>query len=568
MAFIAKTPDVLPIANTSTVLIATNPVFLYGQSIKETDTNRTKAGDGVSTYTQLSYGEWGVEIVEAAGTDTYTGTFSKPLFLAYFPMMRIRVRFANANTGASTINLNSLGAIAIRKSVSTALSAGDILAGGIYDLTYDSTNFQIVFSGSGGGGGVTSVTGTANRITSTGGATPVIDIAATYVGQASITTLGTIATGVWNGTLMGLAYGGTGTSTTFTAGSVVFAGVGGVYSQDNANFFYDDANNRLGIGTTAPGFPLHVRGTVNANFQTRVENTSNGVSADSRFILLNDAGLAGAMILYGSGYTTSGLYDLPNETVFFGNGGSNTNFLHTTGGIKFWCNNSTNIATLNTSGLGIGSASIVASSGIPLQITVDGNLGQLIDVLNANAGGSNYVAFRGNNGTSQVYIGIRGTGYTTSGLIVANQSFIANVSSASMLYYNTSAVDHIFSVGGVGNTNELIRFASTSYNVKIGLAGTNVTRATTEGTKHLDIFDGTAPVGTLANGISLYSTAGELRVMDASGNATLLSPHEKKTNYWIYDSVDTVTGKRLKIDMELFMKWLNKKMGTKFVHEN
>ena len=49
-------------------------------------------------------------------------------------------------------------------------------------------------------GTVTSVSGTAARITSTGGATPVIDIDATYVGQTSITTLGTITTGVWNGT--------------------------------------------------------------------------------------------------------------------------------------------------------------------------------------------------------------------------------------------------------------------------------------------------------------------------------------------------------------------------------
>lgn len=52
----------------------------------------------------------------------------------------------------------------------------------------------------GGSGGVTSVSGTANRITSTGGATPVIDISASYVGQSSITNLGTITTGVWNGT--------------------------------------------------------------------------------------------------------------------------------------------------------------------------------------------------------------------------------------------------------------------------------------------------------------------------------------------------------------------------------
>lgn len=60
------------------------------------------------------------------------------------------------------------------------------------------------------GTGVTSVSGTVNRITSSGGTTPVIDISASYVGQSSITTLGTIGTGVWQGTLIGSTYGGTG----------------------------------------------------------------------------------------------------------------------------------------------------------------------------------------------------------------------------------------------------------------------------------------------------------------------------------------------------------------------
>lgn len=66
---------------------------------------------------------------------------------------------------------------------------------------------------------VTSVSGTANRITSSGGTTPVIDISASYVGQASITTLGTITTGVWNagavtssGLVTGTAFVPTGSS--------------------------------------------------------------------------------------------------------------------------------------------------------------------------------------------------------------------------------------------------------------------------------------------------------------------------------------------------------------------
>jgi hypothetical protein len=39
-----------------------------------------------------------------------------------------------------------------------------------------------------------------------------------------------------------------GSITSATAGSVLFAGVSGVLAQDNSNFFFDDTNNRLGIG--------------------------------------------------------------------------------------------------------------------------------------------------------------------------------------------------------------------------------------------------------------------------------------------------------------------------------
>lgn len=56
--------------------------------------------------------------------------------------------------------------------------------------------------------------GTANRITITGNQ---IDIAANYAGQASIVTVGTIASGTWQGTPVGIAYGGTGATTAAAA---------------------------------------------------------------------------------------------------------------------------------------------------------------------------------------------------------------------------------------------------------------------------------------------------------------------------------------------------------------
>jgi len=57
-------------------------------------------------------------------------------------------------------------------------------------------------------------TGTANRISVTGGGglSPTIDIDAAYVGQTSITTLGTIAAGTWHGTAIADAYISTSTN--------------------------------------------------------------------------------------------------------------------------------------------------------------------------------------------------------------------------------------------------------------------------------------------------------------------------------------------------------------------
>ena len=59
-----------------------------------------------------------------------------------------------------------------------------------------------------------------------------------------------------------VSHGGTGTGTAFTSGSVVFAGASGIYSQDNANFFWDATNHRLGLGATTPQSNLSVSGGV------------------------------------------------------------------------------------------------------------------------------------------------------------------------------------------------------------------------------------------------------------------------------------------------------------------
>jgi len=68
-------------------------------------------------------------------------------------------------------------------------------------------------------GNTLDVVGTADRITANADS---IDIASTYAGQTSITTLGTIATGTWSATAIGATKGGTG-QTVYAVGDVLQA---------------------------------------------------------------------------------------------------------------------------------------------------------------------------------------------------------------------------------------------------------------------------------------------------------------------------------------------------------
>jgi hypothetical protein len=141
---------------------------------------------------------------------------------------------------------------------------------------------------------------TANRTAITADA---IDIASTYVGQSSITTLGTITTGVWNGTDVAVADGGSGASNasdartnlgyTTTSGQTTSTAVlARVVNQQCA----------ASIGTTSVTTVTHNFGTKNVTVQiyevssgatvigdvTRSTNDSVTVTMNGSSILLND----------------------------------------------------------------------------------------------------------------------------------------------------------------------------------------------------------------------------------------------------------------------------------------
>jgi len=104
-------------------------------------------------------------------------------------------------------------------------------------------------------GNTIDVVGTADNITVSSNA---ITIASSYVGQNTITTLGTIATGVWNGTDIGVAHGGTGLSA-IAKGSVLVANSANTLSaldgggSNDGYLFYTSSSDTLSFATSVDG---------------------------------------------------------------------------------------------------------------------------------------------------------------------------------------------------------------------------------------------------------------------------------------------------------------------------
>jgi hypothetical protein len=111
----------------------------------------------------LNYSKQGIlQAYTASGTDTYAVT-GPVAITAYASGQIVIVTFTNANTGASTLNINSTGAVALKDNEGNALASGALVAGGTYIFKHNGTDFWMV-GASGGGGSGTVNSGTQYRI--------------------------------------------------------------------------------------------------------------------------------------------------------------------------------------------------------------------------------------------------------------------------------------------------------------------------------------------------------------------------------------------------------------------
>jgi hypothetical protein len=201
---------------------------------------------------------------------------------------------------------------------------------------------------------------------------------------------------------------------TLTQGSVAFAGATGALTQDNANFFYDATNHRLGIGTAAPDGPLHVASSpIDAYPKPGVANWTSAVFSDNQSATIR--------INHNSGVSTL-TTDSAGQSISISPNGVGHNTLFVSGG----------------GNVGIG----VTDSNAKLAVLGAGWFG---DSSSHVLGGAGSITIRRAGGDSVGYINLLNEG-TVTGSISSGGSGHRN----DLVFSNDDSGNYIFNTGNVG----------------------------------------------------------------------------------------------------------------------
>jgi hypothetical protein len=213
-----------------------------------------------------------------------------------------------------------------------------------------------------------------------------------------------------------------------------------------------------------------------------------------------------------------------------------------------------------------------------MRLTSSGNLGLGVT---PSAWGSNFKAIQGFSSSQFGLVASTNSVAIGTNYYHNNTDYLyATTGQSASRYDMTSAGVHRWftapsgTTGTAGNVISFTQALTLDANRNLLLNGT---AAPASGVGTLAIFNGTAPTGSVTNGIVLYaedvSSSSELKVRDEAGNVTTLSPHNfelipegpSEDMAWSYYSERD--GKRINVDMLKAIRLLEKLSGEQLVYE-
>lgn len=250
----------------SVVLTNTFADLSGDQQASTLDTNFGELVSGVNAL-----GTFNNYLVDSGSVNALAVTVSSPQTVSYSAGLFLQVTVANTNTGACTINVNSLGAISIINQSGSALVAGQLIAGAIALLQYNGSSFLLLNSSASRSGSFTGTLTGMNGTAPTGTVQYRIDpsgqLCTLYIASAISTASGS-ASGYMG--LSGLASAvqpavaqvlpciavytpSLGTSfyaqaTAYVSGSTIAFALGGTYGQSSS-----ETSTQLIVGTYTGG---------------------------------------------------------------------------------------------------------------------------------------------------------------------------------------------------------------------------------------------------------------------------------------------------------------------------
>jgi hypothetical protein len=375
-----------------------------------------------------------------------------------------------------------------------------------------------------------------------------------------------------------------------------------VFATTNTERMRITSTGLVGIGTTSPGQALSVNGSIDilaSTTETRQLQIGFGRTGD---------GLSLIDFVTDATYTDFGMRISrsagENGTSFINVRGTGGLDIRTTDAapIVFLTSATERMRILSGGNVGIGTTTPATALDVNGDVTItdkiihSGDTDTAIrfpaaDTVTVETAGSERLRV---DSSGNVGIGTSSPGVPLDviGSIRAGSSTVAATAEITLRSGTTdSAVFRRYSVGSteIRNTDGPVGLVSETGGVTFSASNTERMRITSGGNvliggtaspasaaASLAIFNGTAPTGSVTNGVVLYaedvSSSSELKVRDEAGNVTTLSPHNfdlipegpSEDMAWSYYSERD--GKRINVDMLKAIRLLESITGEKLVH--